>query len=174
MARDGTEEVSKGLPSVVGRLARLVDEALPAGDVAELRRMSPETADAPAFWKLVATNLEPDGLWLAGTRDRDEAERRWATVLWCLAHGRGFHRPRAWAGAALADAGYAESRFVKLLRATGPSLRDEVRLAGRFLANKGTAVDFGELARLVFSDGTDDEDNVRRRLARSYFRVAQQ
>lgn len=140
---------------------------LSGGDVAMLRRMDPHTLSAPGFFKLAGTVLADD--LPRGGEPRDEAEVRWAAVIVALAHLGELHRPGQRLGAALAHAGYSESRFVRLLRADGERLVDELPAMARYLAAKSVAADFTEAARLLLSAGRVDAEKTRRRLARDYY-----
>ena len=158
------------LGSVVGRLAHALQAELPPGVVADLRRLSPGDPASPAFFKIAAGYLEPAG-WLSGDGPRrDQSERRWGALLCGMAHTVGLHQPGARLGRALAEAGYSELRLVRLLQSRGAGLLDTVRLTARFLAAKGQAVDWSELARLVLSDGQQHAESVRRGVSRDYFR----
>lgn len=154
---------------VVGRLAHAVDERLDPGDVAALRRLGTGDPGGPAFWKLVATHLEPR-LPRAGEA-RDAGERAWAVILCGMALTAGLNRRGMRSGSALAAAGVAEGRFTRLLRAEGPRLADEIRAAARQLASSGTRVNWTELARLVLASGGPGVEPARRALARDYYRA---
>ncbi len=166
-APEGTPAASRdGLASVIGRLAHAVDEVLPPGDVAELRRLAPHDPASPTFFKLVASVLPEGTLPRDGAR-RDEAERHWAVIFSCLATLRGLHRPGRRLGHALADAEISELRVVRLLRARGEALLDATSVIARTLAVRGEAVDFTEIARLLLDE--PHAEQVRRRIARDYF-----
>ena len=154
------------LSSIIGSLA--VRRGLSPGDVAALRRLEPGGPAHPAFWKVCAGwldgSLPPEG------PARTEAERRWAAIVAGMAITVGLHDPRRHAGAALAEAGYSELRFVRLLRARGEGLAAAVRSASRFLASKAVSFDWRDLAQLVLSEARADEEEARRHLARSYYR----
>jgi len=92
-------------------------------------------------------------------------------VLCCMATTAGMNRPGASAGDTLARAGLSEHRFDRLLRATGARLHDELRTVARFLASKGEAIDWTDLARLVLTDGSEATETARRTLARAYYRT---
>lgn len=158
------------LGRLVGHLAHLVARALSPGDVAQLRRMTEADPHCPAFWRIAATALEPAGALPQGAL-RDEAERRWAVLLNAMALGADLHAPRAPLGRALAQAGYSDLRFVRLLRARGSAFADAARSAARYLAAKATPFDFRDFARLVLSEGRADEETVRRRIARTYYQA---
>ncbi|MGB8930128.1 MAG: type I-E CRISPR-associated protein Cse2/CasB [Anaeromyxobacteraceae bacterium] len=165
-AKPPSKEV--GIASIVGRIAQYVNKGLSPGDVAQLRRITWADANCRAFWRLAAEVLVPDGAIPEGA-GRDDAERRWAVILNAIALANGLYAPRRRMGAALADAGFSELRFVRLLRASGPAVGSAAATAVRYLAAKGEPFDFAELALLVLSDGRADEADVRKRLARSYY-----
>jgi len=161
-------EQGESLASLIGKVATAIDRSLSPGDVAALRRLDPRDPADPAFWKVCAgwlgAALPPEG-----GPSRDEAERRWATILAAMAITAGQHDPRRHAGAALAEAGLSDLRFVRLLRARGDGLSDVLRTAAQFLASKAASFDWRDLALLVLSDGRADEEDVRRHLARSFY-----
>lgn len=154
------------LSSRVNALARAIAAASP-GDVAALRRLAPEDPASPAFWRLAAAYLD-DAL-PSGGEAREEAERSWAAVMCGMALTAGLHALRCRAGAALAEAGFSELRFERLLRASGPQLFREVRAAAAFLASKAAEFDWTDLAALVLSDGGPSAERTRRSLARSFY-----
>lgn len=160
-----------GLHETVHRLGGLVAKALPAGDVAELRRLDPATPSCPAFWKLVVGELEPAGALRSGGPDREEQERRWAVILNVLAHLEALHEPGRAYGRALAACGFSEHRFGRLLRARGDTLWHQARRSGQFLAAHGQPADATGLAWLVLSEGRSDAQRARRQLARDYYRA---
>lgn len=168
-ASDGGEARSPSLGGVIGRLAHAMSREGPlgAGEVAELRRLEPHDPGSPAFWKVVAAYLE-DSLPSGGER-LDDAERRWAAILSGLATLGPLHRQGVRLGLALAEAGLSELRFVRLLRAHDEGLLHQARVTAKFLSAKGQPADWTGMARLVLSDGRDDEERVRRQLAREYY-----
>lgn len=158
------------LANVIGRIAHDLAKVLPAGDVAALRRQRPGDPGGMAFWKIAGTHLVdqlPEGGALA-----DERERRWAVLLQAFAQLQGLHAPGLRLGRVLAERDLAEMRFLRLLRAHGDALADMIRLTAHFLANKAAAVNFVDLASLVLTDGGAREEEVRRRVARDYYRNA--
>lgn len=162
-------------PPIV-RIAELfaVREALPVRIAAPLRRTAPEQ------WSLRMAELLPV-LLRAGVSDaqmRDEERvRRWAVLVHLVAVLSGTtneraHADRRPAGVALHEAGYSEARLSKLLTARGDALRDQVARLARFLRAKGAMpLDLRPLAKLVLSEGSDEEaaDAARLAIARSYF-----
>lgn len=156
------------LASRINRLDRAIRD-MPPGDVAALRRIAPEDPAAPAFWKVAAAHLD-GALPRADGLERDERERRWAAILSGMATTQGLHAPRRRAGEALAEAGYSELRFERLLRASGEPLFQEIRSAAKFLASKAVEFDWTDLAALVLSADGPGAEHVRRGLARSFYR----
>jgi hypothetical protein len=117
---------------------------LSPGDRAELRRMYNDPLDPalpPAFWRLLNDPKVADGV-AALPGDREDAERAFAILIQAMleAGGAGETLP---IGKALAGAGYAEPRFVRLLRARGlPDVAAEVRAAARWCALQTARVRF--------------------------------
>ena len=155
------------LATIVNSVAKTSKEVLSPGDIAALRRLRSNDPSCSAFWRLAATQLAP--VLPEGGPARDEAERRWAVILQAMAEMTGLHAPGRFLGRALASAGIAEQRVLRLLRADGEGLCDAVRVTSHFLASTATPADHVEIARLVLSDGRDDEEPVRRRIAREYY-----
>lgn len=154
------------LASTVGSIASAIEKVLSSGDVAALRKLSPEDPSCAAYWRLMSMN---PGLLPQVGEGREDIERRWASVLQAMATLAGLHNLRIPLGRALAEAGVAEQRLLRLLRASGPSLADAVRITAHHLAQKAVSSNHLELAQLVLSDGGPNEDTVRRRIARSYY-----
>ena len=164
----------------VGFARQLAAEDFPRGDLAELRRMGPDTPDAAAFWRLTA---QQD---LLGS---PAVERKWALVLHGLAlmtrtagndaMSRSAHDWHTPIGVALfygddrsrATAFYSQSRLNRLLTARGPMLRTLLARMFRMLGAKGCAFDWSRMARLILNDGYNEEraDYVRRDIARRYY-----
>lgn len=158
---------SDNLDAVVARLAAVVLRRLPPGDLAALRRLDPTDPSAPALWRallLADVKLPGDGA------ARDRLERRWAVILTALASLGDLHRPGAALGRALASAGFSELRLIRLLRAAGPALENEIATACRFLSAKAEPANTADLAKLLFSDTHDAwRESERRRIAREYY-----
>lgn len=139
---------------------------LGTGPRAELRRLRADADDrwrSPAFYRIYADTASPSQ---AGA---SEHERRWAMILAGMA--RLDHRSGQNAGATLAEHGFAEKRFVRLLDADDDHLASDLRAAVSFLAAKGAYVNWADLADLVTSTGGERHDEVRRRLAAAYYRT---
>lgn len=157
-------------PAIVTALGRAVagDYLLDAGDVASLRRMDPRKP-AAAFFKLEGWFLEPV---LPGDASaREDAESRWAAVIAGLALLGSLNDPTRRLGSALAEAGFSESRFERLLRADAERLVDDIPALARYLAAKGIRADWSAAASLMLSAGRRDEEPVRRHMARDYYGV---
>lgn len=156
------------LAALIGTLATRLDN-LGTGPRAELRRLRPDAEDrwrSPTFYQFYVT-ITPDGEH-GDDQQRREHQRRWAMILSGLATLP--HSRRSSLGKTLAESGFAETRFVRLLDADPALLGDHLRTTVAFLAAKGAEADWCELARLVLSCGGDEHDAVRRRIAQSYYR----
>ena len=159
------------LASTVHRIGGIFGESLPRGELAELRRLDPSSPSSAAFWKLVVGELEPLGVLRSGGARRVEQERRWAVILNVLAHLEHLHRPGTGYGRSLAESGFSEHRFSRLLRARGDTLWHQARRSAQFLSAKNQPADATGLAWLVLSEGRPDAQRARRQLARDYYRA---
>ena len=172
VAEKGSEGVRSSLPKLVGALAAELADRSTTGDVAELRRLRTEAPGGSAFWRLVVGRLEPAGVLPdADVPWRLDAEKRWAAILNGMARTVGLHRPGLAVGRALAEAEVSEARVTRLLLAHEATLWDALRVTVHHLGTKAIPFDWAELASLLLSDGRSDEDVVRRRVARSYYRA---
>ncbi len=158
---------ARPLREVVGGITQTL-RRLPPGDLAALRRLSPEDPHCPALWKILVGDLADQ----LPTDDaaRRAAERHWAVILAAMANG--LVAPGRRFGRALGEA-VPETRVVKLLRAHDDALAVAVRTVVQQLASRGIAFDPFDLARLVLTDGTSAEDDVRRHIYDDFFTVAQ-
>lgn len=164
---------------LVKRLVERVFGADP-GLRAALRRAHPERPPL-AFYQLTADLLDKAGLHEDGEW-REQEERLLLVVARAIAisgdrDGRGGllnlssdPRTRPRLGTTLAEARYSETRLLQLLNASGPALRKHVNLAVDFLAAKGKAYGTRDIVALLGSDARDNEDAVRRDIARDYYR----
>ena len=160
-----TDEPALGLRPLIGRVAKRL-EHLGAGPLAELRRLHADAEDrwrSPTFYRIYADTVAPT---YAGS---PEHERRWAMILAGMA--RLVHRSGHGAGATLAEHGFAEKRFVRLLDADDDHVASDLRTAVSFLASKGAFVNWADLADLILSTGGDRHDQVRRGIAAAYYRT---
>lgn len=164
---DSAGRTETNLRSVVGRVARIISgDGLSTGDVAELRRISPERPYTPALWKLLLACVPPP--WTAGP-DQDEKERRWAALFMGMAMTQGLHTPEVPLGAALARAGWSELRFVRLMRERGDALTAQVRRMASYLGSKSQPADWTEVAHLLLDQEGVWAERHRMRIARSYY-----
>lgn len=148
------------------------------GDLAELRRMDPESSDLPAaYWRLMAENDLFRGR---------SIERKWALIL----HGIALMTPRAAeegdsrtahegfmpVGRALFLGGdadrrergyYSESRLNRLLSARGSMLRSLLARMFRMMAAADQPFNWSEMARFILNE----DDDARIDIARSYYRA---
>jgi len=76
-------------------------------------------------------------------------------------------------GQALAEAGFSEHRFERLLSANGETLRNLALRAARQLAAKGIETDWRQFAELLFSRNPETREVINRRIARDYYRTVQ-
>ena len=155
------------------------------GDLAQLRRMNPDTPDAPAYWRLLASRkLLGDPEW----------ERKWALILHGIALmtrapvgaqvGRVAHDNQTPVGRALFQGGesgrresgyFSESRLSRLLTARGPALHALLGRMFRMMAAANQPFNWFEMARLILCEGHDKEgaEQARHRIAREYYRAEQ-
>lgn len=162
---------------------------LSKGDVASLRRMTPEQPANGAFWRALTSFIEPYSPLPEDGPLRDLVERRWSAVLTAVALTDGLHGARSdkklsvearearfnslpSLGSALATAGFSELRFTRLLRARDRQLLDEVLRAARFLTSKAISFDPTDFASLIFLQRAPRDESTRRHIARHYFAAA--
>lgn len=154
-----------GLSALIGRLAARLSH-LGAGPRSDLRRLRPDGEDrwrTGTFYRLYAEQIASDH---GGGASHEQA---WAMILSGMA--RLDHRPGNSAGATLAEHGFSELRFVRLLDADHDHLDSALRAVVSFLASKGTEVNWSDFADLVLSTDSPRRDEVRRRLAAAFYRV---
>lgn len=140
--------------------------AISVGDAAALRRMDPRHP-AAAFFKIEGLVLDEHLPGDAATRA--DVETRWAAVITGMAFLGDLHQPARRLGLSLADAGYSELRFARLIRADADRLVDELPGLARFLVAKRIPVDWTAAAHLILSAGGRNEEPIRRHLARDYY-----
>lgn len=151
------------------------------GDLAELRRMNPDSPDAAAFWKLLA---QYD---LIGSH---ALEGKWALILHGIAlmtstgdgNARTAHDGHNPVGRALYLGGesqrtsalYSETRLNRLLTARGAMLRTLLARMFRMLAAANVSFNWWEMAMFILHDGYDKQaaEQARRRIARAYYDTA--
>lgn len=171
---DASQDGENGTPSLsrsVGKIATLMQReggGLSTGDLAELRRISPDAPFTPALWKLLlGLKLDESPPWIS----QSEWERRWAVLSMGMAICAGLHDYNIPLGQALASAGWSELRFVRLLRAEGEKLETHVRWIAQYLASKSQPANWDDVRKLLFSQSGDYAENTRLKIARSYYRT---
>lgn len=160
--------VNSILNKAVGRTAYLMAEGgMSSGDLAALRRISPDEPFTPALWKLLFTlqkDYPNDWLWA------ERSEKNWSTLLMGMAICEGMHDYDISLGYALADAGWSELRFVQLMRAEGEVLERHVRRVAQYLKSKSQRANWADVARLLFNQENEFAGSVRLRISRDYYR----
>ena len=163
LAPDGT------LWNHIGHLAGVVGSTgFPNGDRAALRRMSPDQPPPLGFYRFAAHHL-PEG-W-----DRDaDAIKDWMTIVAGIAvMSPDAHQPRRGLGAALAEAGYAESRLERLLASEGDTRRLLLLRAARYLSAKSARGNWVDGAHLVLVRSSDRREAVHRKIATDFYMTLQ-
>ena len=161
----------RNLATAIGRVAAAMAQQMSTGELAELRRFQLDGI-SPTFFRCLVNYVEPAWPLPGSEAARNEAERRWAAILSGMA--RLPHRKGASFGRVAAKSGLSELRFLRLLRDRGQTLAATLRGVVHFLASRGDAVDWLDLAKLVLSEGQDWGEAVRRSLARDYYRQTKQ
>ena len=149
----------------LSRLLRTLERADP-GTLAALRRADP-SSPPPAFFRVSVEAL--DGVLPDGGPLRQELDARWLTIATALATAQGL-LGRAPFGEALAHAGVAEARVLRLLDAGRSQLADLVRHVVHQLVQKAQSFDPADLADLVLTAETERSQEPRRRIARTFYR----
>ncbi|NBC26643.1 MAG: type I-E CRISPR-associated protein Cse2/CasB [Bacteroidetes bacterium] len=162
------ENTGLNIGKAVGKIASLMKEkgALSTGDLAELRRISPDQPFTPALWRiLLMFDLNESPGWIS----QEQWERRWATLLMVMAHNIGLHNYRVSFGQALANAGWSELRFVQLMKSNGETLEKHLRRVAQFLAGKNQEADWSDAARLLFTQSGESGEKIRLSISRNYY-----
>ena len=134
--------------------------------LAALRRADP-AAPPMEFYRLSVRVL--DDILPGDGRDRSKIETQWLLIMSSMA--RSFDLwSRVDLGQAMARAKVAEARVVKLLEARGNGLADILRTIVHQLVQKGQSFDPVDIAKLVLSEGSDTEKDIRRKIARNFYR----
>lgn len=166
-----------GIDQIVGRFIHAMgidagsgQPRIGRGDLAALRRMDPDRPSVPAFWRLLARAT--DGAMVRS----DDDERRWALVAHGMALMAPDHHASVEIGAALHTIDYAEGRLARLLNARGPQFRALVPRLCRHLAHKQQPLDWYRFARLILTEGSNEDvaEAIRLHIARGYYRAASQ
>jgi CRISPR system Cascade subunit CasB len=143
---------------------------LSSGERAALRRVDPACPVTPALWRVLNQTHQhaPDGLF---EEQKRRWERRWGLLILGMAHVPGLHRYEVPLGEALARAGWSEMRFVRLMEASADALPVLVRRMAQYLASKEQPANWDDVRQLLFSVDRDYSEDVRLRIARSYYRT---
>jgi CRISPR type I-E-associated protein CasB/Cse2 len=152
---------------VVTRLVGAIERGqIGKGDLAGLRRLRPQKLDHPAFWRILSEFIVSD------TSLSAEMEGRWAVILSGLARMLpGGHAPKSSVGRTLANSGWSELRLLRFLRLPSSELSEGVRRLTAFLASKGAALNWVELANFLLVTDPEKQENARRRVARDYYQA---
>ncbi|MBI4705394.1 MAG: type I-E CRISPR-associated protein Cse2/CasB [Deltaproteobacteria bacterium] len=155
--------------SAVWALVHALEGADP-GTLAALRRIRTD-ALPPAFFRVAATTLD-EHLPESGP-SRERLETRWAVVVQAMAMASESRLlGRVPLGKALAEAGVAEMRVLRLLEAHDELLADVVRTVVHQLVSKARTFSPTDLADLVLDDGSEHAERARRRIARFFYSTA--
>ena len=165
-----------------GFAGQMAGDGFRRGDLAELRRMNPDSPDAAVFWRLMA---EQDLL------GNPVVESKWALILHGIAlmtptnaggsNPRTAHDGSIPVGRALFLGGesqraagfFSETRLNRLLTARGPMLRTLLARMFRMLAAAGVSFNWREMARFILNEGHNEEkaERDRHRIARDYYQA---
>jgi len=166
MTSETSEKIEYG--KIVGSIASMMKKegALSTGEMADLRRISPDQPFTPALWRiLLMLDLDNPPGWIS----RETWERRWATLFMGMAHCAGLHNFDIPLGRALAEAGWSDLRFVQLMRATDETLETHLRRVAQFLAGKNQGANWTDVARLLFYQSGETSEKVRLSISRDYY-----
>lgn len=150
------------LYAIARELGRLVQSEA-TGELAALRRMTPDDLPPPAFHRVMARAGFP---WMGA-----EAVRKWARAVHIMAQ-----RPDTLEGGDLGASLYAirasPQRVDMLLSARGATLHDLVRRTTYRLARTESALPYRDLCWLVLNEEDNEKsDRLRIRIAQSYERA---
>jgi len=164
----GSKEPPERLTTAVGKIARRMEPKgeMSSGQLAELRRISPENPFTPTLWKLLY-EYDLQDAWLG--LDQDTYERRMATLLMGMAHCAGLHDYGTRLGEALAESGWSELRFVRLMEARGETLEALMRRLAQYLASKGQKANWVNVAWLLLGQDGDRAETTRLGIARDFY-----
>ena len=151
---------------LVAKLRDAVDGADP-GTLAALRRFKADALPPAAFYRLTVALL--DDMLPESGKLRDDREHQWGVIVAAMANAKGFLASVPF-GEALARAGVAEMRVLRLLEARAEQLPSLVRTLVHQLVQKGQPFDPNDLANLVLAP--DDDRAPRRKIAQSFYRHA--
>jgi CRISPR system Cascade subunit CasB len=124
----------------------------------------------PALWRVLShtKQLAPDGM---RDRQKERWERRWGVLVSGMAHVPNLHRYEVPLGQALAEAGWSQMRFVRLMEADPETLPVLLRRMAKYLASKEQPANWDDVRRLLFTTDADRAESVRLGISRSYYRT---
>jgi len=160
-------KAKKRTSDVVQKIAQAMKHELSSGDLASLRRITPDQPYCAPLWRLLIGSI-PDS-WLEGP-DFETKEARWACVVMGMSQAPELHNPTVRLGSALAQCGWSELRLIRLLRERDTALFQQVRLVASFLSSKGQCANWEDIAALVLNQEGDWAGRHRHRVARDYYR----
>ena len=143
------------------------EKGLSSGDRAALRRIDPDTPVTPTLWKVLFDLKQDESKGMPQTK----WEQRWATLLMGMAHCAGLHDYDVPLGQALAEAGWSEPRFVRLLEADDETLPVLLRRMAQYLASKQQPANWDDVRKLLFYQSGETAENIRLSIARPYYRT---
>ncbi len=168
-----TEKTSKRttLKHAVDYIAVCMSKSMSNGDLAELRRVNHQSPYSAALWRLMmALEDKHEEVYRQTEQETDEQEAvtRWGVLLMGMAHNVGLHGGVP-LGQALAQAGWSELRFERLMRARDVSLLALIGPMSKFLASKAQPANWDQVAGLLFYQEGERARQERHKIARAYF-----
>lgn len=158
------------LPEVIGKIAASMQgDRMSTGDLAALRRVDPQKPYSPALWKVLGRASVQNSFYAPPRHNPDEREMQWAALLMGMAITSGLHNPAIPFGKAMADAGWSDLRFERLMRQQGEDLFNAVRQLASYLSSKSAAGNWTQMAQLLFHQEGPQAEKVRRQIARDYY-----
>lgn len=164
--------------TAVGTIAGLLsgDGFLSSGERAELRRVNLDLPITPALWRVLGHTKQfaPNGM---TDPQKERWERRWGILASGMAHVPNLHRYEVPLGHALAEAGWSQMRFVRLMEADAETLPVLLRRMAKYLASKEQPANWDDVRRLlctgipIFDWEKDDAESVRLSISRAYYRT---
>jgi len=88
---------------------------------------------------------------------------------------QGQHQPNVYSGpdtrlgTVLANAAWAEMRFVRLMESRKHELETQVRHMAQYIAGTGESLDWADVGKLLFFQRGDTAQNIRVGISRAYY-----
>ena len=148
--------------------------ALGPGPRAQLRRWRPGRAElSSAFWRIFVTRPADEDKDGRGPPVHKAEVERIALLLALLAETEGLHRGHQEGaptfGRALADCGFSEARFIRLLEARDTQRADGLLKTASFLASRAQAFQATDLVHFTCPLGEEALEKRRLKIARDYY-----